>query len=69
MRECVYKVFGVKNEVCDVQVCRIQQVSPKCVCVRRAWAASALCPSSSSLSPGPLSWVSGRAGAGQAGGG
>ena len=32
-------------------------------------AASTLCPSSSSLSPGPLSWVSGRAGAGQAGGG
>ena len=38
VRECVYKVFGVKNEVCDVQVCdvqvcRIQQVSPKCVSV------------------------------------
>lgn len=32
-------------------------------------AASALCPSFSSLSPGPLSWISGRAGAGQAGGG
>lgn len=36
VRECVYKVFGVKNEVCDVQVCRIQQVSQKCVCVRMA---------------------------------
>lgn len=36
VRECVYKVFGVKNTVCDVQVGRIQQVSQKCVCVRRA---------------------------------
>ena len=38
VREWVYKVCGVRNEVCDVRVCRIQQVSHKClwsdVCVQ-----------------------------------